>query len=127
RMLLGLAASRAKWPHGEYEFVLPPAALPLYHGHQVDAYASHGPVDASIGTCRLFCEVPDQGLVVLAEIDAGHPAFAWQVVSEQRPDRLSIGYCLDPQPAGPTRICLKEVSLTDSPGDKDARVLSTGR
>lgn len=127
RVLLGLAASRRKWPHGEYEFVLPHWALPLYYSHETQRFTGHGPVDASIGTCRLFTEVDGQGLVVLAEIGADHPTLAWEVVSERRPDSLSIGYCLDPQDDGPTRICLKEVSLTDQPGDTDARVLSTGR
>jgi hypothetical protein len=50
RVLLGLAATRGKWPHGEYAFVLPPCALPLYYGHEVHLFASHGPADASNGT-----------------------------------------------------------------------------
>jgi hypothetical protein len=120
RILLGLAATRSKWPSTEYTFVLPVAALPVYYGHQEHLFASHGGrLDASIGTARLFHEVDGQGLITLIELGARYAA--------DPPRGLSIGYCLDPQPSGPTQIYIREISLTSHPGDKDARVLSTGK
>lgn len=127
RWLTGLAASYERWPRDEYTFRLPPCAMPLYAGHQEQRIVSSGePAPGDVGVVRLAAEVEDLGVIVLIEVGADYPSLLWDV-TEGRRRGLSIGYCTDPPPGGgPEWLYIREVSLTERPADRLARVVSSG-
>jgi hypothetical protein len=127
KWLCGIAASYERWPQDEYTFRVPPCALPLYAEHREEMLVPAGEVPAVIGAARRFREIEGVGLVSLIEVGGAHPSVVWDVAAGRRAG-LSIGYCLDPPPdGGPEWICLSEVSLTGTPGDPRARVISSGQ
>ncbi|MBO0813678.1 MAG: hypothetical protein J2P30_00775 [Actinobacteria bacterium] len=126
RWLFGLAASREEWPAGEYEFRLPPCGLPLLIGHEEYSLAPSGRVPGDVGVARRFHEV-SEGIVCLAEIGAEFVSVLWDVAERKRAG-LSVKAHLDPPPGGgPTWVYFAEVSLTATPADRLARVVSHGK
>jgi hypothetical protein len=127
RWLFGLAASYERWPRDRYTFQVPGVGLPLYMSHTERRIVSAGVIDGDVGVARRFAEVDGLGLVVLLEVGPDYMSVL-RDVAEERCNGLSIGYCLDEPPGGgPEWLYTREISLTASPADPRARVISRGQ
>lgn len=128
RWLCGVAASYEKWPEDRFAFRLPVCGLPVYVGHEEKRIVSSGePAPGDVGVARRFAEVEDLGVIVLIEIGADYPSLLRDLTEERRTG-LSVCAYLDPAPdGGPVRVYFSEVSLTEHPRDRLARVVSTGQ
>lgn len=125
RWLCGLAATYDLWPRAEYTFRLPDIGRPVYVDHHEERVVSSGMADASVGVARRFAEIDGLRVVVLLEITS--PSVLWDV-AEGRRNGLSISAHMDEPPGGgPEWVYIAEVSLTATPRDPRARVVSTGQ
>lgn len=128
RWACGIAASYGRWPRDRFRFVLPGTGLPLYVRHEAKQIAVSGLVSGAVGAARFFAEVEGVGLVTLIEVSAEHPSIMWDW-SHGRQAGLSVyAEWLDDVPDGARRqVHFREVSLTGTPRDPLARVVSLGQ
>jgi hypothetical protein len=127
RWLCGVAASVEAWPPDRYTFQLPELGLPVHVDHAEQMFAPSGAVDASIGTARRFAEVDGLGVICLIEIAADHPSVVWDVAEGRRNGLSVTAYPVEPPGGGLEWVYFSEVSLTSTPRDPLARIVSSGQ
>jgi len=127
RWLCGVAASREQWPEDRYTFQLPCTGLPVHIDHQDLWACSSGMVPGDVGAARRFAEVGGLGVVCLIEIAADHPAVLWDVAEGRRKGLSVTAHPVEPPGGGLEWVYFSEVSLTSTPRDPLARIVSSGQ
>src|SRR5205823_7671310 len=108
-----------------YTFQLPCTGLPVFIGHQW--VCSSGMVPGDVGAARRFAEVDGLGVICLIEITPDHPGVLWDVAEGRRRGLSVTAHPVEPPGGGLEWVYFSEVSLTSTPRDPLARIVSRDR
>jgi hypothetical protein len=84
-------------------------------------------VPGDVGAARRFAEVDGLGVICLIEIAADYAGVLWDVAEGRRNGLSVTAHLVEPPGGGLEWVYFSEVSLTSTPRDPLARVVSSGQ